>query len=53
MICAECLEVKRKHPDKTVRELSPIGSFEAVTVVKGTALCETHANQTEEDSNNE
>lgn len=45
MICAKCLLVKKKHPHLTARELSPVGSFEAVTVVNGTALCQSHAEQ--------
>lgn len=43
MTCAKCLEVQCKHPNKTARELSPVGSFEAVTIINGTALCKAHA----------
>lgn len=43
MLCIECLKVKKKHPGRSARELSPIGSFEAITQVNGTAYCETHA----------
>lgn len=43
MTCAKCLEVKRKNPRLTARELSPVGSFEATTIVNGTALCNSHA----------
>jgi hypothetical protein len=43
IICAKCLEVKRKHPNRTARELSPVASFEATTMINGTALCNAHA----------
>lgn len=43
MKCLTCLQVQKKHPTKTPRELSPTGTFEATTLVKGTAYCEIHA----------
>lgn len=41
--CITCLQVQAKHPQFTARELSPAGSFEAVTTVNGSAYCVTHA----------
>lgn len=43
MTCAHCLVIQKNNPGKTARELSPVASFEAVTVIDGTAYCRVHA----------
>lgn len=42
LLCATCLQIQKEHPELTARELSSTGSFEATTLLNGTAYCNVH-----------